>query len=497
MKDDSTLGSSARESIIWTGGSTLLRDVVQFLSMLVLVRLLSPADYGSAALAQSIIGLVSVVSFSTFVLHALQVRKPSEIDWQLHFTAGSIINSFLFVVTLLVSFILYNMDDYRDAAWPLAALSLVLLVEIPSTMNSRRLETRHQWKRFRTLVVVGTLLGSAVGVIVALAGGGVWALVVQVPLFSLPAAIDLLFVQRWRPDWSWNFVQYLDIAKFGFNRMGALTVARGRVTLEQSLLVSTYDMSSLGFFNRAIGLATLFAGRIGAVSMMALYPVVTRAEQGSARFIRIAGLALRGVVWVTTPAALILALCAEEAVSIVYGSTWQPVVSFLPLAVAGIALAGIASTTSSLLLANNEIRWCLAIDLLSAVIVVVFAFWLIPYGIEIYLAALAIHGLFILLISLSIALKTRTLNIISVYRAFMPACISGAGAVFFVVLLREIEVGWQHNDVFRFATEFLVFFLAYCGCLRLVFSSTLSELLSVVPGGRYLTPMLLLQRTDT
>jgi hypothetical protein len=52
--------------LLWGGGFMLLRDVPQFAVMLILVRLLSPADYGTAALAQAVICVVSVVSFTTF-----------------------------------------------------------------------------------------------------------------------------------------------------------------------------------------------------------------------------------------------------------------------------------------------------------------------------------------------------------------------------------------------------------------------------------------------
>ena len=90
---EQSLGNSARASLLWAGGFTLLRDVAQFGTMLILVRLLSPADYGTAALAQSTIGFLSVVSFGAFVMHSLQFRDPSQVDWQAHFTAAVVINT--------------------------------------------------------------------------------------------------------------------------------------------------------------------------------------------------------------------------------------------------------------------------------------------------------------------------------------------------------------------------------------------------------------------
>src|SRR5438105_4007601 len=91
-----SLGQAARGALLWGSGFTLLSDVVQFAVMLVLVRILSPEDYGRAGLAQTILGMVSIVSFKTFIPHALQLRDPRAIDWQAHFTAGAVLNVSLF-----------------------------------------------------------------------------------------------------------------------------------------------------------------------------------------------------------------------------------------------------------------------------------------------------------------------------------------------------------------------------------------------------------------
>ncbi|MDP2829676.1 MAG: oligosaccharide flippase family protein [Sulfuricellaceae bacterium] len=490
------LGQAARSSILWGGGFTLLRDVAQFATMLVLVRLLTPEAYGSMALAQSIIGLVSVASFQTMASHALQLRDPADVDWQAHFTAGIVLNSALYCLTLLVAWALYFSERYHGAAWPLAGLATVLLVDTAGALRIRMLETQHNWKRLRTLLTIGTSLGLVSGLIVALLGGGVWALVIQVPLFGLPAAIDLLWLGRWRPDGSWSWVRYRETAQFGANRMGAAAVTRGRQTFEQTVLAGVYDFAVLGVFTRTVGLATLIAGRIGSVAMMSLYPVVTRAEQRSPQFQRMARLVLQGVCWTTIPAAVLLALCAEDIVALLYGPKWLAVIPLLPLAVAGVALAGIASTLSSLLLAGNEIKTSLQIDLVSACIAVVLALWLVPVGIEVYLAALAGHGLFVVLLTLAALVAKSGIALAAIRPAFLPAVVAGAGAVLAVEGLRLINAGGSVL-VLRLATEVFAFALVYIAIMRIGFSGAMRKLLEVVPGGERLMKMFSLSHNST
>ena len=478
------LGKSARASVLWGGGFTLLRDVAQFATMLVLVRLLAPEDYGSAALAQSIVGLIGVVSFGTFVMHALQLRDPDDVDWQAHFTAAVVINSVLFCLTLLIAWALSFSERYQSASLPLAGLATVFLVEIPGTLRHRMLEAQHNWQRFRILLIIGTVLAMAVGLLVAFLGGGVWALIIQIPLFGLPAAVDLFWHGRWRPDWSWSWVRYRDTARFGTNRIGSASVARGRQTFEQSMLAGTYDFGVLGIFTRSVGLATLIAGRIGSVTMMSIYPVITRAEQRSERFQHMAGLVLRGVCWTTIPAAVILALCADDVVAILYGQKWLAVTPLLPLAVAGVACSGIASTLSSLLLASNETRISLVIDLASALVLVGLAFWLVPVGIAEYLAAMAAYSFLVVAVYVAVLIAKRGLLPILILPCFVPPVIaSGIAALAVVAIQLHVDMG-SITLLLRLLWNTVVFCGVFLVTLRIGFPKPMRELISVAPGGQ-------------
>jgi O-antigen/teichoic acid export membrane protein len=477
-----SLGGSARASLIWGAGFTLLRDVVQFAVMLVLVRLLSPADYGTAALAQTIIGVLSVISVATFSGHALQIRNPEEIDWQAHFTAATAINGALAALVLVLAYGLTFVQSYHEAALPLAAMAVVLIVEIPGTLRQRMLETAHDWKRFRLLFMVGTLLGLGFGLAVGLMGGGVWALVVQLPMLSLPAAIDLLFIQRFRPDWSWSWSRWADSFKFGANRIGSGLTVRGRALNEQMLMSSVYDLATLGIFTRATGLAMLLAGRIGSVATMSLYPVITRAERGSPRFRRLADILLRGVVWTTVPAAAFLGLTARDIVATLYGPKWDSVASLMPFASVAIGLGGIITALSSLLVANDDSRAALWVDIVAALSGMVVAFALIPLGAWTYLAGLSAHAIAVAGAAIAVLLRRGAMSGKGVAAAFVPVVVAGLGGIVAVLLARH-GLGVSDHRFVRLAVDAIMFSSGYLASLRALFPASLAELLEVAPAG--------------
>ena len=473
------LGSSARSAVIWGGGFTLIRDIIQFGTMLILVRILLPEDYGSASLAQTVLAVIYVVSFGALGISPRQLRDPDSIDWQLHFTAGAVINGALFLVTLAAAWSL-TYTRFATAALPLAIQSLVFLVEVPGLTRHRMLLAHHDWKRFRLLLLAGGLLGSIFGIAIACLGGGVWALSVQPVFSSAPTAIEFFFLAKWRPVWTFEWSRFRETALFGLNRMGSGLLGNLRQVSEQVLLAGIFSFATLGVVMRSIGLANVLAGRFGAVIAYALFPVVTRAKRGSAQFQRYSGLVLQAVVWVTVPGAALLSIEATDVVSLLYGPNWNSVTALLPLACVSVALVGVTVASNTLLLANEEQRKCLELDAFSAVLGIVLAALLVRYGEKAFLIGLALHGVAMLALTLICLVKSHSLTFGSLVDAFVPAMVAGAIALGAVAALGDPVAGLSWN-VLRLSLASAVFSVTYLLVLRLVFVRPLTLLLEVAP----------------
>src|SRR4029077_868354 len=98
------LAQKARLSVAWTTGLNVLRDAVQFVLMLVLVRLLPTEAYGQFGLINTIIGFMMVFSSREFIAHTLLVRDDSAVNYQEQFTAGCYIQGTLFLIANAAAF---------------------------------------------------------------------------------------------------------------------------------------------------------------------------------------------------------------------------------------------------------------------------------------------------------------------------------------------------------------------------------------------------------
>jgi len=271
--------------------------------------------------------------------------------------------------------------------------------------------------------------------------------------------------------------------------MGSAGLSGGRQAVEQMTLAGFYDFAVLGVFTRSLGLATMTTGRIGAVIVSSLYPVITRAERGSDRFRRIAGLVLRGVAWLTIPTAIFLALAAPDVVGLLYGTKWTGVIPLLPLAATQVALSGLAATAYELLLANDETRACFGIDVLSALVGVVLVFSLVPQGPQVYLCVVTVQSALVLTLTLILLGATGGIHLAALRAAFVPPLAAALMAGSALVGLRSAICSIDIVTV-RVGIDALVFTVAFLVAIRICFPGPLRELLEVAPGGRQLASVM-------
>ena len=474
------LAQKARVAVAWTTGLNLLRDLVQFGLMLVLVRLLPPAVYGQFGLVNTVIGFMMVFSSREFIAHTLVVRDDSEVNYQEQFTAGCFIQGTLFVAANVGALVLRWFPTYAPIAPLLHVMSLAFLLDLPSELRTRMLERALNWRRLRTIEAVGIVGSALLSLALALAGSGVYALLV--PSFVIPCAflVDLFFVERWRPTLGWQPARYHASRRFGMSRVLSVSFVSASNLLESSVLARIVGYTVLGVFGRALSMSTLFCQRVAWLLMSSLYPVLTRIAPNSAGYRRVSALVLRVVIWFVVPAATIVSLLGDRMVTTLYGPRWLQVIPLVPWAMMVGACLAAVQAGYSLLLAHQEARRCLHADMWRLAGMGLALAVALPFGLVPYLAAILGVHLVALVLLLRWLHRSGGLELTGIVAALAPA----GGATILAVLAAETSgrllFGGLPSIPFM-AVYGLVFGAAYLVSLRFLFGGLLRELVAYLP----------------
>ena len=483
--DSRGLKVSAGSALIWSVVFNFGRDVIQFSSMLILVRLLSPQIYGQFALAQTIQLFLAVASFKTIASFALQARDPSRFDWDIHFSAGVTLNTVVTALTLIIAtvFYVYGNENFHAVGVVLALMALVFPIEMIGTLYFTWLQAFHEWRRMRTLLLLGALIGPCVSVAMAAMGAGIFALAIGNLIFALPLILDYFlrkpFKLRFRRDW---YSQYQAGRSFCSNRIAAASLQAGSTLAEHSIISNIFGFSILGIYTRAFGLAQITSGRVGPVVTQTLYPVLTRADAATERFRRFAGILFQGVLWTSFPAAAFLVIEADQLVQLLYGEKWLDVIPLIGAASTLLVLRGLNTTMNQIMVANLQQQVCLRIDIIATVTMLGVVLSTVFMGPRIYLVALCIHAGSIFLVTAYLAWRGGAINATHLIRVVVSCFISLFIASACLISLPEIVVSNSIVSVFlSLGIHGIIFSAVYIFALRVTAIYEMLSIIEVIP----------------
>jgi len=486
-----SLGSKAKSSVLWNTGFNLFRDVLQFLVMIILVRMIAPNTYGEFALVTSIIGFIHVFSFSTFIQHVLQVRDDSNVNYQHHFTFGFFLQIFMFSITNVIAFTMEYFHFYDTVSVYLHVLSIIFFLELFSELRRMELQRDLDWKRMRILHAIGLLIGSVLAIVMAYAGAGIYALIIPGFMSNIPFIYEMLVIQKWKPTWEWNVVDYQDSISFAKKRILSGLMKTGKPLIENSLFVIILGYAQLGFYNRAIGLATLLVNKFALQLTFSIYPILTKVEPYTDQFRRIGGLILLFVIWIIVPIAYVVFNMSSELVLILYGNEWLEVIPYLAPASILMALYAINHVIYSFLLSSHQEKLCMYFDALMLLGTVLLLVFVLPTGVldylyfQVFLLFLATLFLF----TINIYLKVLEIN--SILIAIFPPILALVFSGIFLKYLLFAELERLDSKIIRLIFYSILFSILYVGVLRVFFAKSLYIILSYLPGKSILYKLVL------
>jgi teichuronic acid exporter len=492
-----TLLAKAQSGLMWNGGFRAFHVIVQFAVTLVLVRLLEPEDYGCYAVVSGIIGFLNAVSFDNFAGHIVQVRDEKDVHAQDHFTAGVVLQLTIFTLSNLLGFALRYMPTYEYLAIYIHVLSPILLLSSIGGFRYRILERELNWPRYRALQAIGIVLTAATMLVLGFSGAGIYALLVAPSINYLPPIIDLLIIEKWRPTWQWSLENYRPAMKFGFNRITASALLKGRVMLESNWLVALVGVASLGFYSRAFGLMQMICVQLATIVAQAVYPVLTKVEVGSEQYRKASSLVLRGIAWTVIPAALLLAVLAAPSVKLLFGEKWLPAADLLPLVLVSGSIAAISQAAYVLTLANLQESRCLWYDAFRmAGTVLSLALWPFLGSIKGYLVGIGMVEFCGLAALLYWLYRANAVSLQGITLAMLPPLVAGVTGV----ALIRYAIGWHPTEPLAALPNLatiVLFLLSYCFVLRLAFRRPLDDLVSRLPWARHIHRFLMIRRPTT
>ncbi|HET9600557.1 MAG TPA: lipopolysaccharide biosynthesis protein [Acidimicrobiales bacterium] len=332
-----SLGGHAVSGFAWSGLGYGSQALGQILVLAVLARYVSADDFGVISATLLVIGIGKL--FTQSVVGPAVVQRP-QLERRHRVTAfwlAVVSGLAVAVATVLMAPVVERFFRFENLEPVLLVLSFSFVLQAPAVLSEALMQRELDFRRLAMADAVSFFVGyCAVGVILAVAGAGVWALV-GANLAQVAVHSALLLTLR-RPEVSAEFDRAAagEILHFGggFTAGKVFNYAAGQG--DYFVIGRWMTASDLGYYSRAYQLVAMPAMLLGQMMDRVLFPVMASFQHDRARLAEAYRRGISLVATVMAPLSVLIVMLAPEIVRVLLGPDWGPVVA--PLRVLALGL---------------------------------------------------------------------------------------------------------------------------------------------------------------
>ena len=329
-------GDSMRAKIAsglaWKVASQAFRQLSRVVVVVILARLLTPEEYGLAAMVLVFSALVLI--FADLALGAALVQREelSEADRSTVFWTSAAFGTLFMLLGIAASWPIAAFYGEPEVQPLFAALSVSFLVTALGTTQSALLNREMQFRSLELRMMAGTLVGGTAGIVVAASGGGAWAIIVQQIAIATVSTVLLWAFSPWRPRFTYSRESLRSLGGFSLNVFGTRVLFYANRNLDNLLIGRFLGPASLGAYAIAYNVMLMPLARIAQPIVEVLFPAMSRIQDDRPRMAAMWLRANRMIGAITVPAMVGLIIVAPEFVATLFGEKWAeatPVIQIL------------------------------------------------------------------------------------------------------------------------------------------------------------------------
>jgi len=330
-KKKSELRINAVHGVKWSAISQCGRMISQWITLIILARILSPSDFGLVGMAMVVVGFMNIfrdmgMSSAIIQKQVLSEKVLSSIFW-VNFMIGILLMSLVFFAAPLGGLL------YKDpqVVPVLQMLSISFFISAFSLVHQALLERSLSFNVLAKVEIFSSVCGSVVGVSLALFGKGIWSLVFQSITTILLTSMLLWIRGPWRPKWILHWQEIKSICNFSLNLTG-FGIFNYVIRNADYLLIGRYlGAQDLGYYTLAYKILLFPVQNLSAVIGRVSFPAMASIQNDNPRIANAYLHINKAIAMISFPLMLGVMALADPFVKTAFGEQWQPMIILIQI----------------------------------------------------------------------------------------------------------------------------------------------------------------------
>lgn len=464
----------------WKAVSQIATQATRIVVGITLARLLTPHQFGLAAMA--LVVTAFVIPFADMGLGAALVQRATldELDRSTAFWASVTAGILLSLLGAAASPLIADFYGNPSVGPLVAVLCLSFAITSFGTTHRSLLARAMNFRSLELRYVVGTVVGGATAVALAVAGYGPWAFVGSELALAIVSTALLWTVLPWRPSREFSVAKLRDLGGFGLRALGGATFTNLSRNADNILIGRYLGAYALGLYAFAYNLMFASLTKLVGPVQQVIFPALSRLQSDRRRLAKSWIRASRIVAATSVPVLLIVIITAPDLVPLVFGHRWEKAVPLVQILCWAGAIECLVALNEVVLKAQNAVK--IYLNFTACAFVVNLASFVVGlhWGVYGVATAFAIASTALGLAYTALVARITEMSLAAIVVQFRGVVLAIAGMAGCCLAARELLVGHGVPPLVRIVIAVEIAVAAYLWLLRWLAPDVLAEVRGMV-----------------
>ena len=297
---------------------------IRFVLSIFLARLLTPAEFGLIGMALVFVNLSQIFVDIGFGAALIQRKEADDLTYSSVFYYNLVVGLLLMVLFWFLAPMIGSFYENTEITTLVRYLAIGLPINAVTLVQVTILSREMRFKELSLRTFIAGIISGIIGVVMALTGFGVMALVVQYLLSSAISAIVIWNVSNWRPQWRFSWTSLREISAFSRYIFFGKSLDSITRQLDTLLVGKLFSASTLGFYSRAQSLNQFVIVYTSGSINKVFFPVLSQLQDQPELFKKVYLRTISSLALLTFFLSGIMIFSGEAIIVILFGEKWLP-----------------------------------------------------------------------------------------------------------------------------------------------------------------------------
>lgn len=312
--------------MLWSFIQQFSNQLITFGIQLVLVRFISPTDFGLIGMLAVFVGITTALIDGGMTSSLIRNNQVDNSDY-------STIFYYNVFFSVIIYFIFFNLAPYIGKFYNQKALEkiarvygLTFIFSSFGSVHNIILFKKMEFKKQAFITLPPMILGGVLGILLAVKNYGVWSIVYSMLASSLLTSISLWSFSNWKPSLIFDINKFKLHFHYGYKMSISSALDNLFTNIYPILIGRLYNPAAVGYYTRANSLMMLPVGNFSIILNRVVFPLFSRVQDDIFALQRIFKKIMQIIFYVLAPTTALMILLSKEIVLVLFTDKWFQII---------------------------------------------------------------------------------------------------------------------------------------------------------------------------